>query len=61
MTNMPDEMLEPFAQANNLTGVRWVAMTVHGTIVGFENGTSRTVGMPVVECRRWPLKRKFRP
>jgi hypothetical protein len=57
---MPPEMIEPFAEANGLQGVRWVAITVHGTVVGFDNGTSRTVGTPVVECRRWPLKRKYR-
>lgn len=57
---MPDEMIQPFAEANGLKDVVWVALTVHGTIVGYTNGRSELVGTPVVQCRRWPLKRKYR-
>jgi hypothetical protein len=48
------------AEANGLKDVIWMFATVHGTLAGFQNGTSRLLGTPHPACRRWPLKRKYR-
>lgn len=61
MPRFTDTETVRFADANNLKDVAWVDTTVHGTIVGFTNGTSRTVGTPTATCRTWPLKKKYRP
>lgn len=59
-TYWPAETIEPWAQQHQLKDVAWVTTTVHGTVAGFANGTSRLIEPASPAAQPFPLKRKYR-